>query len=402
MRIGWVGYNSLRREKMAPIGAVDQYYTLLPGLGQLAGEPVHWMPLKHLDPGCEVPDPAVAEEDELWVHQSVIHYADAFRPLTRWVNNLPTRGRMEAALNTHFDWSECKYTVPYLDVVIVEATGQMGAAYSVDMLLRQLWKTNPNIGYLIFDQDLASPTVKSKMGKWHPDPAPRQITGTHYLLDRYPTQAVTMTPHLDYRNWKPVVSDELRGVAYVGNDYKRREPMLRLMRGELFHHYGRLKDDFRAEFTASGAQVHGAFVPSKSFNIEHLYRYYGCGIHCLREDAYRLNLIAVRLSEIARAGCFAFVDKNFTIGRALSGEWAMVHDATEAWHKFMTLRNNPQFLHDMICYQQWALGHYTSSERYIESIFRCCQRLAQGPVTAPWKLNNYRDLMQASGLAPWG
>ena len=403
MRIGWTGYNTLRREMMAPIGAVDQYYTILPGLRELSGEPVHWLQLKHLDPDAHTPNAAVAEDDEIDVHQCVYHYGDNFKPMMQWVNSLPTVGRMNAAITRDFDWGSLKYEVPYLDVVIVEATGQMGAAYGQDALLRALWKKNPNIGFVIFDQDLASPTVKSKMRKWHTNnPDTRQITATHYTLQRYPTQAIAMTPHLEYRNWQPV--EQISGVAYVGNDYKRREPMLRLMQGPYFHHFGRLKsrDDFASLFTQQGVTIHGPFVPTKSFNIEHLYRSYGAGVHCLREDAYRLNLMAVRLSEIARAGCFAFVDSNFQIGKVLSGEWAMVKNAAEILEKARYLYDNPSYMQDFIRYQQGAMGYYTSSERYIESIWRCCQRLCQGAINGDWHLNLYSDLMRNSGLGVWG
>ncbi len=400
MRIGWIGYNSLRREKMAPIGAVDQYYTLLVGLRELTGEPVHWMQLKHLEPGAETPDPGVAEDDELWVHRNVIHYGDCFRPMMQWVNRLPTVDRLQESLRQEFDWSQLKYQVPHLDVVVVEATGQMGAAYGMNTLLRRLWQINPNIGFVIFDQDMASPTVKSKMRRWHPDPEPRQVTATHYTLERYPTQVVALTPHLDYRNMPPVGVG--RGVVYVGNDYKRREPMMRLMRGHYFHHYGRLKPEFAAEFAAQGVVAHGPFVPSKARNIESLYRGYGFGVHCLREDAYRLNLIAVRLSEIARAGCFAFVDHQFTLGKALSGDFALVRDADEILQKATQLIYDPGWMQALVAYQQKSLGFYTSSQRWIESIYRCCQKLHEGPIRGPWKLNLYQDAMKIAGLPLWG
>jgi hypothetical protein len=213
-------------------------------------------------------------------------------------------------------------------------------------------------------------------------------------------QVVALTPHLHYRNWEPVT--QIAGVAYVGNDYKRREPMLRLMQGPYFHHHGRLKAEFASEFAAQGVQLHGPFVPSRDFNMEHLYRAYGAGVNLLREDAYRLNLMAVRPSEIARAGCFCFVDHRFQIGKVLSGEWAMVQNAESILTKCRYLYDNPAFAADTIRYQQWALGEYTSSERWISSLWRAVQRLTEGPMPATWKLNLYKDLMVKSGLQPWG
>lgn len=401
MRIGWIGYNTLRRSLMAPIGAVDQYYTILPALRELSGEPVHWLQIKKLQADAHLPDPFTSEDDEIAVINSVVHYGDCFKPLMQYINGSPPQGRMEYLVENPFDMSQLKYPVPYLDIVIVEATGQMGAAYGVDVVSRELYKVNPNIGFIIFDQDLASPTVKSKQRRWHPgNPDLRQITCTHYTTERYPSQCVALSPHLSYRNRPPILNNQ--GIAYIGNDYKRREPMLRLMRGNYFHHYGKLKIDFEPEMRNAGVIVHGPVVPTKICPIEDIYRRHGLGMHCLRTDAYRLNLIAVRLSEIARAGCLAFCDRQLAIGQVLSGDWCLVNTAAEAEAKARMLPSSPDFWQDQILYQQNALGYYTSNERYIESIWAACQRLMEGPIYDSWKFNLYQDLMVQSHLTPWG
>ena len=400
MRICWTGYNSLRRDVMAPRGAVDQYYTVIPALHHLSGEYVHWIQFKHLQPGAETPDPNVAEEDELEVHRHVVHYGDMMAPVSKWVNGLPVVGRWQAS-NVPAEEFNLKYGFPEVDVVIFEATGQLNSAYCLDWILRQLYKKNPNLGFLLFDQDICSATVLSKMKKWHHDPFSRVIRLSHHfgwLADT--AQAVALSPHLSYRNQSPVSG--ISGIAYVGNDYKRREPMLRLMQGPNFHHYGIVKKDFADQFAANRVRLHGKFVPSKAFNIEALYRQHGAGVRCLREDAYRWNLIAVRLSEIARAGCVAFTDRKLQIGKVLSGAYCWVNDAREIVTKAHELNDNPNFLQETIAYQQQAMGYYTSSERYIDAIWTAACRVHQGPVTQDYRLNRYQDLMRASGVMPWG
>ena len=199
MNIGFTGYIALRRDLMQPIDSPDRYFTLIRDLKLLnGGEHIHFIPLKHLKPGCETP-PDNAEADEIEAHTNVIHYGNCLKPLIEWTNVVPVVNRWNLLNENPFDWSNVRYQMPFLDAIIIEATSQIGAGYSLDLLLQKLYNVNPNIGFVIMDCDLAAPSVFSKMKKWHPDPEGRTIFATYYTHKLKHNQAIIIKQHLAYR-----------------------------------------------------------------------------------------------------------------------------------------------------------------------------------------------------------
>jgi hypothetical protein len=401
MEVGWMGYNSLRRSCMAPIGAIDQYYPMIRLWSDVAGEQLHWISLKYLEPGAELPD-ASAEPDEQEAFAKCVHYGDAFRPVAKWVNSLPSRGRWYQIGERidRLDLSLLKYDIPYLDVIIVECSGMMGAAYVIDAMLRLMHRENPNLGIILYDQDMAASYVWSKLYRWHPNPRERVIWASHHLHPVFSCQTVMLTPHLAYRQREPTLRNE--GVAYVGNDYLRREPMLRLLSGPRFHHYGRLKWEFEPSLRNAGVTLHGPIAQTAQCTIEDVYAHWGTGVQMVREDGYRYNYFSARLSEIARAGALAWCDRNFAIGRTLCGEWCQVQDSQEILAKLDSLPQCPEFWEQTIRYQQAALGYYTSEQRYFEAAYNAAAKLCEGPLPEYWQQNLYCDLLANSGLGVWG
>lgn len=401
MRIGWTGYTSLRRDLIAPIGSCDQYYPAMLDLRKWTGEPVHWMPLKCLVPDCHIPNPATAEPDELEVHASVVHYGDNFQKMMRYVNTAPTTNRHIWLSENRPPKELFKYDYPELDILIVEATGQMGGAYGVNEVARSCWEKNPNLGLIVIDQDLTAGTTISKIKKWLPNWQERIVVATYHFGRRYAQQVVTIIPQLSYRQLPQSLDHDYLECAYVGNDYRRRDTMLQFFTNERMHHYGRIKDDFIGTFGAAGGVVHGPFVPNKDFNLEQLYYQHGAGLNIARFDAYKIQLITGRLSEIVRGGAIAFCDAKLQIATALLGEWFMVVNGDQVREKLDILVRHPDLWREYFEYQRAALSYYTSHERYSMSLYEAGKRLMEGPIRGPWHFNPYKDLLLAAKLPQW-
>lgn len=398
MRLGWLGYNSLRRDLLAPINNTDLFITAIPDLAKWTGNLVHWMPMKRLAEGCHLPPPG-AESDELLAHQSVIHYQDSLKPLMQYVNSAPVKGRHQWLHEHPFDWRQVRFEIPTLDIAIIEASAQIGASYGVNELLKQLWRKNPNIGFVVIDLDLAGTTTFSKMKKWHPNWQERTIFVSYHPQRRHEHQAFLCITHPENRIREPWnYGDQW---CYVGNDYFRREAMLRLLSGDRCHLYGRVKEDFEPAIRAAGVVLHGPFIPSPTYSIEDVYRQHGFGINLAREDYYKLNLVTCRISEVTRAGVLLFSDYRLQIAKPMLGEWFMVQNAADLEARVNYVQQNRQFWLDSIVAQQNAVAHYVSSRRYSETLFICASTLNQGPLRSQWRLSLYDDLLKAAGLSPW-
>lgn len=395
-----MGYTSLRRGLLAPINNIDQYVTAIPDLAAWSGEPVHWMPLKKLSSDVHIV-PGDADQDELQAHLSTIHYQDALKPMMRYVNSAPMRQRYEWLTANPFDWSNVRFQMPYLDVVIVESTAHPGSAYGLTTLLRRLHEINPNIGIIIIDQDLTGSAALGKMCKWHPNPNERVIMVTYHPIIKHQAQAFMAITHLDYRQQEPVVHESKGQACYVGNDYLRREAMMRLLGNERVHVYGRFKDGFDQQLMATGARLYGQFVPSGANTVEERYRTHGFGVNIARSDYYTLNLLTPRVSEVVRAGCTLFCDNRLQIAKPLLGDWFCVNDSQELIAKMDMCRQHPQFWLDSHHYQRLMVEQYLAKERYSGTLWHAAQRLCQGPLNGPWRLSLYDDLLRAAGMIPW-
>lgn len=408
MQIGWVCYSSLRRDLLQPRGAVDKYYTFLRDWYAATGQPVHWIQLKNLVAGVERPGPN-ALPDEIAAHSHVIHYGDAFKVLPAWIREREAEGiKLTDTLQHEAPAHLIRYQIPHLDAVIIDSTGMPGGIYPMMQVVKMLHRVNPKIGMLISDQDLSFTTVKSKLNHSTglEDWATRTIVMTNFLGRRHACQVAALHPHLDYLE-RPMVESCSGEVCYVGNDYQRRDQMLRLMQGERFHHYGTFQnrtagEDFKQQMTEAGVQLHGPFIADSHTQVEDLYRRHGIGIHMTRNDGYRIHYFCVRLSEINRAGALALVDREFKIGLPLCSKWASVRDWREATDRANYLAVGDQdYRRELFDYQRSCIRHYVSSQRYFESIWTALYRLTQGPMTPTWGHNCYGDLMQAADVPLW-
>lgn len=400
MQIGWTGYTSLRRDLIAPINNIDQYVSALPDFETLNDSKVHWMPLKRLryENGAASP---TAEADEVRAHNAVVHYRDCFHTIAEHVGLSPMTGRWNWIRDHPFDATTLKYQVPYLDVLIVESTGHPGSAYVATLTIKAIYERNPNVGIVVIDQDLTGSVTFSKLRKWHPNIMDRTILATYHPKITHPHQAFLPPVHLAYRE-QPYVTGK-KEVCYVGNDYLRREPMTRLMQGPQFHLYGRLKKDFAPAMLGLGVHCYGGFIPTCHNTVEDRYRQHGVGLHMARENYYPLNLLTPRLSEITRAGCLILSDHKLKLAAPLVGHHFMVLDAEDVVMKADAMARDPDMAEQCIAGQRANIRHYLNSDRYSETLFRCCQRLHAGPMgDQPWHISLYDDLLVAGGLRPWG
>lgn len=407
MQLGWIAHSDLQRWRLAPLGSTDKYHGVMQMLRSATGNTVHWMQLKHLDDHPELPSDA-SERDERELLTSVVHYGDALRPIVRWTQSFPSSGRYElidaAYRRGEAPWDQVRYAMPYLDAVIVEGTHQINAAYALTFVLRRLWEINPNIGFIFIDQDLAGQPAFGKANKWHPDLHPRSVILTYYPHQRYVrcgyNQGVTVIPHQPHREHLPHTPWDEPELCYVGNDYLRRDAMLRFLRGPRVHHYGKIKDDFRDELVPQGATLHGPFRPYDGCSIEDLYRGHGCAVAFLRDDYYKWDLLTPRLSEASRAGVPVFIERKCRLSMPLLGDYFHVQTLEEILAKVDVLWREPDLWRDWIAWQQAQFRRYWSPERAAESMLHAARALCAGPLRG-YHHNAYDDLTVAAGLPAW-
>jgi len=389
MNIGLIGYLSLRRDLLQPIAVPDCYYALIADINKVTGEYVHFIPMKKLTPDCHVP-PLTAEPDEIAAHQAVIHYGDCMSPLVRYVNQAPSKDRREYLREHPFDWSKIKYRVPILDVALVECSSQMGVAYAIDQLLQALYTTNPDVGFILIENDWAAQTTISKMKRWHPNFSERTVVMTHHPVPKYANQMVGFEAYLEFRQHEPVL--DRNELCYVGNDYTRREIMLKFFKAP-FHWYGRCKPDFEEEIKAIGCELHGPFTDP----VELAYRRHGIGLNIAQARGCQANYVALRPMEVIQAGCVCMCDRQLPIMKPILSDWCMVDNADDMQAKAGLLPSSPGFWADLVNYQRQSVAYYLSRQRRIESLWTVIQALTDGPARN-LQVNPYDDLCKAAGI----
>ena len=393
MNVGFVGYISLRRDQFQPIDTPDQFYTILEDLTTLNnGEPLHFMQLKALTPDCQEPS-VNAEPDEVAAHRSVIHYGDSLAPMMRYCNSAPGQGRLPWLIANPFDWSQVRYQLPTLDVVIVESTGNVGSSYGMSILIKRLYDLNPRLGVILMDCDLSAASVNSKIVRLGV-PRSQIVLASYGVAPRggY-NQTVAIKHHIAYRQL-PMSSGT--DICYIGNDYDRRDSMRRFFRGPRFHWYGRCKKDFMDEVSELGCQWHGPCVATPEMSLEMTYHQHGVGLQISREQYYKINALTIRASEIIRSGCVLLVDKRMQIARPIAGDWGMVEDAEDAVTKANQLSASTDYHAQIFEFQKQAINYWLPREKHAEALWRAALALYGGAGLSNWRLNLYEDLCVAA------
>jgi hypothetical protein len=399
LRIGVTGYVTLRADLYAPIDTPERFHALLPALKAITGEYPHWIPLKELAaPDSWIP-PDDASDLEKIAHQSCIHYGDSMRPMLQWMNSLPAKDRFAEAVADPFDWRSLQYALPELDVIIVEASAMIGASYALDQVIQELYRLNPCLGIIVSDLDIASISQISKMKKWHPDWQSRVVTATQfptrYRAKNARAQVVSMHPHIQERELP--LAPHTGYIAYVGNDYDRRDQMRRLFADKRLNWFGRVKDEprknefFRTEMDQV-CTLRPPIEPTGAFNVEHVYNAFGTGVNVSRHKNHLKQLVTIRISQINRGGAIAFGETQMPITYPVLTEWCHVNSAADLFARNDVLGSDQAYREELFNYQRDRLRYFFSVDRYVYSLWETAKVLYQGNVDANWYFNPYQDL----------
>lgn len=400
MNVGMAGYFTLRSDLYAPIDNPIRFFPIIESANEAAGSPIYWMPLKELTSDCDVPL-LTASERERRAHALCYHYGDSLRPIGRYTNSLPSKGRKQEMnrLLREFDYGSLRYGLPHIDVLVVETSGMMGAAYFIDGLMRLLKAINPEMRLLAVEADMSISCLRNKIRDWWTDWEDQTIVVTRHARKKHHAQTVSLYPYFD--DDELPTAESASGVCYVGNDYDRRDQMLEYFCGPHAHVYGRYQDqEFKSQLDSAGAAMHGPFTPVEGQTIESVYRRHGAGIGIMPHDCYKHNYHTARLSEISRGGAVAFCDSRYRLGSALVGEWCTVSSGEELRQKLLMLDANS--IGQIASWQRSAMKYYTSVDRYLSSLWEPIKLLGARPKSVKgYYYNPYQDLCERAGIDSW-
>lgn len=185
-----------------------------------------------------------------------------------------------------------------IDTAIMEMSA-MGLHGTCEAKLIQAMVANgtPKDRIFVWDMDNIKTSMRGKMRAAGLDMDEFWVVAD-YTKRVNPRQGVAFLPYV--KEYEREIRRGNGDIAYVGNDYHRRDSMMRYMDTDRAHVYGKFWRNNAEEFMASiDAQFHGPVQPCE---VHDVYEAHTVGMQLTRKDYKTLGLIPARMNEIPEAG----------------------------------------------------------------------------------------------------
>jgi hypothetical protein len=328
----------------------------------------HWFQFKALNGQLT---PNLHDPLEIEAFSNVIHYGDSMRELCEQSMDAFTKLKSANFHTYNFDPLSLQYQLPKLDVLVMFATSQITPSYSMVALLKLLTDINPKLSLVLIDQDLSHGSITSKIRKWKSQAPDLKIHVIHdnfkkdKSVDIVSSQSHMAFPYIDSFEREILTYGYKPEVAYIGNDYDRREVMQLFFQGPEVHWYGRKKKDFDEECPTNCIH-HGPFkweVP-----IEDKYREHTFGINISREKYYKRRQYSPRFLEITQSGVPFFSHSKYANAASFTTEFFVVDGYSDLFQKLHIACQSDSFCADTAAYQRQAIKSIFSPERWLDTI----------------------------------